>query len=127
MRTTTYLGFALALVAAAPALAGYRQTAPVTVTNNGDGSGSFSGALGDARASSDSTQYIGCAYGGTWGWCYAVDARGATAWCLANSAAQMSTIPLVGPSSKLTVYYDRTNNCTSIQVDNFSYTRPAAP
>jgi hypothetical protein len=129
MRTSACLGFALALVAA-PALAGYRQTAPVRITLNADGSGEFSGSLGDARASSDGVQYIGCAFGsgsGPWGWCYAVDAAGSNAWCLLNSAAQLQALGVIGSSSHLHVYYDRSFNCTSLQVDNFSYSRPATP
>jgi hypothetical protein len=129
MRTLTCLGFALALVAA-PALAGNKQTAPVSITMYSDGSGVFSGALGDARASADGNQWIGCAFGGgsaPWAWCYAIDATGRNAWCLANNAAQLQAVGAIGPMSKLTVNFDRTTNCTSIQVDNFSYTRPATP
>lgn len=130
MRTKT-LAIALALVAA-PALAGNRQSAPVTISFSPDGSGSFSGALGDARASGDSSQWIGCAFGaGTsnapWSYCYAVDAAGHNAWCYANNAPQLQVVGLIGPSSKLTVYFDRSGNCSSIQVDNFSYTRPTSP
>lgn len=129
MRTKACLGFALALVAA-PALAGYKQSAPVSITMNTDGSGEFSGALGDARASSDGVQYIGCAFGagsGPWGWCYAVDAAGRNAWCLLNSAGQLQALGAIGPSSHIRVDFDRSFNCTSLQIDNFSYSRPVTP
>src|SRR5206468_934308 len=97
---------------------------------NADGSGSFRGNVGDARASGDTVQAIGCASGGStvsWGYCTATAADGRGAWCLLNSAQQQQAVALIGPLSTVSVYFDKTNNCTQVEIDTFSYTRPVTP
>ena len=49
------------------ARAGFKESDAVWVVKNGDGSGYAGGSMGDARSSSDSTQYIGCTLYGTAG------------------------------------------------------------
>jgi hypothetical protein len=130
MHTPRSLGLLLALAAATPAFAGNKQTHPVSVTINGDGSGQFSGSIGDARASADANQFIGCSFTGSTvasGYCYAVDAAGRGDYCLLNSTVQQTAVGTIGPSSWIQVSWDARNNCEFVRVDNFSYNRPVAP
>ena len=127
MRTILALTVALA---AAPAFAGNKTTNYVHVTINADGSGEMSGSIGDARASADGTQFIGCSFTGSTiasGYCYAIDASNRGDYCLLNSAVQQQAVGMIGPFSWIDVQWDNHNNCTIVRVDNFSYNRPVTP
>ena len=125
----TPIALALALVAT-PALAGNKATAPVQYSLHSDGSFSFSGSVGDARASADGNQFIGCSFTGSTiasGYCYAVDALGRGNYCLLGTDPQLRAVATIGPMSWISVDSDARNGCINVRVDNFSYYRPVTP
>jgi len=130
LRTLTIPATALGLALAAPAHAGYKQTSVVRVSTNSDGSGTADGALGDVRASGDTTQFIGCSVTGATlmsGYCYAIDASGRGSYCLYTTNQQMQVALSIGPSSHVAFGWDKNYNCDWLTVDNFSYYRPVSP
>jgi hypothetical protein len=86
------------------------------------------GAIGSARASTDSVQYIGCSSYGTSGACVAQDATGSN-WkmCAWSSAAAAAAVHSIGPHSYIVFYWDTSGNCTNVYVSNYSYQLPATP
>jgi hypothetical protein len=94
----------------------------------------FSGSIGDARASADTLQSIGCAVGGgDWlaGQCYATDAAGDGRMCTFDAKAHPTLVQVLStltPYSVITVEYTTdTFNCNRITVDNASYYLPITP
>ncbi|HVZ71990.1 MAG TPA: hypothetical protein VHJ20_06405 [Polyangia bacterium] len=138
-------GGALALVAGVGGIvhAGYKVTPSAwEVSFSGSASsGSFAGALGSARASSDGYQYIGCEAGWfgpassavtatftptTYGYCYARDRSGNVRSCYlsAHSNDAMTTLSTINQDSYLAVsYFTVSGNvyCSSVWVDNYSH------
>jgi hypothetical protein len=108
------------------AWAGYKTTYSVFV-----GSGIAWGAMGDARASADSTTYIGCSRSGYPGsymiQCYAKNASGTYGTCAINDPAMASTVASITPSSYIFFEWNASNTCTYLSVDNASYLTPIQP
>jgi hypothetical protein len=124
------IAFAALALATTAAFAGSRSPQPVSVTLNADNSGSFRGNIGDARASTDANQEIGCTVGGStvlWAYCTATQADGRAAWCLLNSPQQLQAVAAIGPLSTVSVSFDKYQNCTQVEIDNYSYNRPVTP
>jgi hypothetical protein len=115
---------------AATAYAGRISTGPVGV------SGSFGyGNLGDARASADDQQMIGC---NTFGWaqttgpgyvfCWAVTAEGKQLACSKqDNASFVNAASAVGPASYISFGVDKEGYCDSLDVQNFSAYTPMVP
>lgn len=88
---------------------------------------SFSGSLGSARNSADTSQQIGCwAYSSGNGFCYGKDSSGATASCATSDAAMLASIKSVKGDSYVRVNYS-SGACTNVFVSNFSSFAPKAP
>jgi hypothetical protein len=124
----------LAIVAcaalASTALAGYKFHAnpPVLVTSS-----SGSGILGDARASANNIERIGCltyGYAGStsgYTFCSAVDAGYKNAACSSTNPSIVQAASAIGPASSITFRFDASGTCTSLDVQNFSEYTPMVP
>lgn len=119
--------FALALVLAGTTLtasAGLRVTSPVWIDHQ---ERIVMGAFGDTRATADNVQYISCVTGAFGiGSCAAVDATGRMGACSTNKPDQLATIRSLTQHSFIVFSWDKGGTCTSIQVQNSSYSNPAA-
>lgn len=119
--------FALALVLASTTLtasAGLRVTSPVWVDPQ---ERIVMGAFGDTRATADNVQYISCMTGAfSLGSCAAVDAKGRTGACSTFNPDQIATIRSLTQHSFIIFSWDERGICTSIQVQNASWSTPAA-
>jgi len=131
MRKTTIatmMGLAVVILAIGSIVhAGSRSTGFVHITPGSLANGS----LGDARASADPNQYIGCIVEGTPGpnWftnCLAKDSAGNTLTCqsfdptIAQAAQAISSISAV-------TFIVSGGTCTAVLVGNASYNRPMTP
>ena len=90
------------------------------------------GAIGDARASSDSHEYIGCATiaptsGSVYGWCAATDPTGHFVSCSWSTAEQAAAVATLTPQSWIYFLINTNGTCGEIAVENLSYYQPAAP
>ena len=113
--------------AATHALAVFKMTSTVVL-----GTGNFAGTPGDARASSDSMQYIGCVIAGrpsgVTGACSARNSAGVTRSCGFSSAGGFAqAVASISTFSNIAIWHDTGGNCTTVQVDNNSYNRPVTP
>jgi hypothetical protein len=103
-------------------LAGTKGTYSVSVSTT-----AFSGSLGSARNSADTSQQIGCwSYSSGSGYCYGKDSTGATASCSTSDAAMLTAIKSVKGDSYIRVNYS-SGACTNVFVSNFSSFAPKAP
>jgi hypothetical protein len=113
------------------ARAGLNYTQPVVVHRWPDGSGEAYGALGDARSSADSTQYIGCsvyaAAGYTTGDCYGRDSSGNWFGCSTLQSSFVQVAASIGGASSLRVAWNTGGDCTDLTVYNYSYNTPMVP
>ena len=97
----------------------------VRVHKYSSGSGYFYGALGSARNSSDSRQYIGCHVSNdNVAGCSARDQSGTSASCTTQISAQIATIKNVTDSSYVFASFGANGQCTSVTVSNRSYYAP---
>jgi hypothetical protein len=109
--------------------AGQKTTAFVSVDNNAE----FLGSPGDARASADNSQRIGCNVfankGSTpYGFCFARDAAGNSRACsMGDATAFTAALASMTPASLLVVSFDANGNCTGIEVSNSSNYTPMTP
>ena len=123
------LGLGVA-VGAPHALAGMKSSFPVFITST-----SFSGTIGDARASSDSLQVLYCnltAVQGTnvFGVCGARNAAGTQKVCNIDALMFPTFATVLGsitPITNLTVNYNASGMCTQITIHNGSQNRPSTP
>lgn len=119
--------FALALVLAGTTLtasAGRRVTSPVWVDPQ---ERIVMGAFADTRATADNVQYISCMTGAfALGSCAGVDAKGRTGACSTFNPDQIATIRSLTQHSFIVFTWDEGGVCTSIQVQNSSWSTPAA-
>lgn len=103
------------LLSSSAAVAGYKITVPVYVTDS-----SFGGAKGTARNSADTLQYIGCRDNGSNVFCVARDAAGVTKSCTATGATNIAVFRGSTDHSRLDVRFSA-GECTSIAQTNTSY------
>jgi hypothetical protein len=106
--------------------AGTTVTVPVTVLAT-----QAYGVIGDARASADSTQYIGCeVYGDASGAadaeCYARDSAGTTLYCTTSSPAILQAAASIGVDSYIQFGVTGTA-CSFLRVTKASLYRPKTP
>jgi hypothetical protein len=118
----------------ATCIAGAREVTRTVVVNTAERSAS--GQLAGARASGDSTQYIGCSVhssdsspsqdGGVFkmAFCYAKDLRGATAFCGTFDPAMIATLATVQGDSKVDFSWNANGDCTVITVAQTSLLEP---
>ena len=127
------VGFVVAATSGV-ALAGSKAPNPLYEVSVNTAQRQASGALGHARNSSDSNQYIGCStlassVGPTSGFCYASDAKNVYVGCAIPGAwsaliAQAQSIPSDG---FISFTWDAGGNCTSIMSQTTSYLAPKQP
>jgi hypothetical protein len=121
----------LAMLVAAAALApvsvwaGANLKREVEITDV-DGFGPFvTGSIYDARASNDSTQYIGCESSTTvgiptTGWCVAQNRAGRSVSCSTQDPAVIAAIRAVNSISFVRFQIDHLGNCWQVQALNTS-------
>jgi hypothetical protein len=113
---------------AVKAHAGFRAESPIYVSV---ASRYFYGALGSARNTGDSVQYLGCnvnsySAGASTVYCYARDANNVSASCTSTAAELVQQGRAVGPDKYISVSWDANGYCTSIQVTQNSFHPPKA-
>lgn len=87
------------------------------------------GALGQARNSTDSVQYIGCIMytwtdAPTWGICSAKDAAGHTATCSVFDTSLLDRVQNIKGDSWIKFEWDTSATCTYLEIYNTSYMAP---
>lgn len=117
------------LFLAVTALAGYKNTTTVYVdaTNR-----QAFGAIGAARSSSDSVQFIGCftasyANDDAYVACYAKNSAGTQVSCVSHDPQLVQASTASTSHSYVRFIYDASGNCTFIQISNYSYHSPLQP
>jgi hypothetical protein len=123
---------AVVLLSAGTAMAGARWAYPISISKNGDGSGSAQGSLADVRNSADQS-YIGCDVtvaptSSPYIYCSAYDSTNYR-WlgCSSNQAAFVSLASSISTSTMLWFNVDAQGSCTSIRVSNWSPLSIMAP
>lgn len=121
-------GFLTAMVAlgmaatTATALAGLKINSTVTVNTT---SRYATGALGSARNSADSVQYIGCSVtdsaGSAFVSCSARNSAGRFASCTSSDVGKVSAASSINSDSYIYFRYDSSGVCTYLSVSTFSY------
>jgi hypothetical protein len=126
------LAFASAASIVVPAVAGLKLSQPVQVFTTG--TKGATGSLGSARASSDSTAYIGCEVDGSTITtqtltmeCFASDAAGNFVTCGSSNPIYVTTASAMTANSRVTFYADANGNCIDLYVTNGSYNAPVTP
>jgi hypothetical protein len=119
------------LMAGTAAWAGLKETNLVSVYNDGL-TGTAYGSYGSARASADSTQYIGCtlrAYsnGTNRISCEARDANGNAGYCTSSSPGMVNAIMSQSGDAYLYFQWDETGTCTHLFVSTLSSQTPLQP
>lgn len=126
MKKAIIVGLTLlaSLVAAAPAFAGFRVVHVVTA----DSVARFGrGALGSARASNNSREYIGCSRAFDTVTCAARDGAGTTVTCFTSDPSMVATFSAITSSSFIFFRYDEAGVCTVLNVAQYSYYQPLTP
>jgi len=122
----------LALVATA-ASSGTVTPVAVTVQVNTNLSGAAIGAMGQARQSANSQEYIGCGIQKSqtttgsvtsYAFCQARNAAGVSGICSTQDAALMDAIHGIADNSYLSFYWNTSGQCTRIIVSTHSYFIP---
>jgi hypothetical protein len=93
----------------------------------GVGSNYAYGSLGDARASSDTNQSIGCQSYGTYAWCSATDSAGNSKACFTDRASDIAAIHSIGQHSYVYFSFTSDRNCSFVSVSNQSVYLPMTP
>jgi len=117
------------VLVATTAWAGYRASSPVGVSTT---SRFATGALGSARNSADSTQYIGCSLYSTStsevrAYCYAVDSAGTAGNCVTSDPHLVQIAAAVNGESYIMFQWDAAGNCIAIQRSELSFFPPKLP
>jgi len=90
-----------------------------------------SGAVGPARSSSDSSQYIGCSAsafpGGSQVFCEARDLSGTSVMCVSSDPSLIATAAAISSISNVNFSWDENGNCLSVSVGQFSFFEPMVP
>jgi hypothetical protein len=115
---------ALALVAVAGATrAGWRAGGTLSLSST-----SASGALGNIRNSSNSTEYAACSISSNGGarsaFCLFVDSAGVGKSCSTSDADLVNTIGTMVSDSTFYITFNASGACTSVAVSNSSYAAP---
>jgi len=108
------------------AYAGYAQPAPVTITDNGDGTFTASGDMWTARSSKSDFTSIGC---GTkklttdysYGFCQATDEDDQYVSCWTEDAHVLDAISAVNDTSYIRFDADTNGECVRIDVSSQSF------
>jgi hypothetical protein len=108
--------FVLSIGAAAHA--GSKEPWPVTVSTSSHWA---EGALGDARNSSDSNQFIGCSVNNGQAYCAAQDASGTYVSCVTTATSFLNALNSLNGGSALYFAYNTSGVCSSLIVYNYSY------
>lgn len=113
----------------ATAWAGYRYPLEVQIDTTNR---TAKGALGSARASTDSNQVIGCRITTAAGtspviYCYAVNAVGLKAECSSTDQALVTVASAITDSSLITFSWNTQGLCASLTVENYSSNPPLQP
>jgi len=116
-----------AVALAGTAFAGLRTYNQVSL-----GANYAEGGLGDARASANGTEYIGCrvgAYssGSSWAYCFARDQYGNTLSCTSFAPQFVTAAASIGPTAIIAFWTDGSGGCSNLQVTNASHGSPVAP
>lgn len=112
-----------ALAVSTAAVAGLHSEMEVTVRP--DPEFAFAaGALGTARNTPDSVQWIGCQSGGAYATCTAVDAKGLTGSCSTSKPAHLAAVHSLNGDSTIVFAWDGTGKCLFVDVRNGSYAAP---
>jgi hypothetical protein len=88
------------------------------------------GSMGDARRSSDTSQYIGCTMSGSstsrYATCYARDAVGHYGSCWTDDENMLRVVETIGPNSSFSFSWS-SSGCRSISITNDSRYGLVAP
>lgn len=116
-----------------PSYAGMKTPSPVSIYVSSDGSWTASGSFGDARASSDTKQFIGCsltldmnAFPGYTINCTAINSTGLTKICMSTRSVYIPVVQSVTDFSQLFIQGTPNGECLMIVVSNYSNYRPIA-
>jgi hypothetical protein len=116
---------------ARPVSAGSRSTPITFISSDPDGSGTASGALGAARNSASTTEYIGCTLwaqpGGTSTICQAEDAAGTSRYCYSAAQNFIDVVTAFTPDGYLVFSWDAQGQCTYLAMYNYSVWEPKLP
>src|ERR1043165_3759838 len=115
------------LVSVAPlAHAGFKAGFGVTVDQV---NGYANGALGTARNSADSNEYLDCyaTYGtGPAAYCAARDAAGYVVGCFTSDPNKVAALSSITSNSYISFSFDSSGTCTELAIENTSYYPPMA-
>lgn len=116
------------LGAVGTAFGGLQYSFPVDVNL---ASGYARGAMGDARNSADTVQFIGCYHSASAGSsvvaCEAQTASGAYKSCVTTDANMVASARGISAGSYIFFRWDASGACTGVHVTNYSWVRPSAP
>jgi hypothetical protein len=136
VKTASFAAIAASVLAlGGSAFAGLRDLRQVTAVRYSDGRAYGNGTVSGARLSADVTQWIGCSNytfttgTGEYASCSAKNSAGVFVNCAINSSqpgfwAIRDAIAMLSTNSDLTFSSDATGRCTSVSVQNFSYSIP---
>ena len=114
---------ALTMVGNNSAWAGTKSTPEVTIFALYGGGYQASGSRVGARYSSDTTQFIGCSmYTNGTTRCDARDKNGKTFFCITSDPKWFNVLQAVTDSSYFVLKVDSGGHCTTIELNNNSYT-----
>ena len=114
---------------AGQALAGYKSTNPVVVNTT---TKTAYGSMGSARASADTTQFIGCELVGGPGGpttvnCGARNSAFQVVYCSSTDPAVVAMAYGLTANSYLYFRADANGRCSYLNIDNASYEQPVTP
>jgi hypothetical protein len=133
MKRKVWLSAAAVALVSTVAIAGYVQPAPVTVTLNGDGSGTAFGDMVSARFAPDAVSVMGCGtrrfdngLGATsyFGFCQATDATGVQGFCSTTNPDLLDQMKATGDFSFVIFAWDVNGECTRIGFSTQSFYIP---
>ena len=134
MRTKQLIAVAMLGLGSSAALAGLVMDQPVTVTLNGDGSGSAAGNMATARFSKNDVEFIGCGVrridngaGGltVFGFCQAADAANVQGFCSTENPGLLQSIGDIDDFSFITFSWNAAGECRSIGTSTQSFYIPS--
>lgn len=131
---TLFVGVSVGVAFHRKAHAGANINATVSITNNSDGTGKASGAMGVARSSSDGSAAISCGIhsngptGSTWS-CNAQNANGSAGCNVDTTNGQWVTgflymTEMMNNDSYIMFQWDSNHTCTILRVENDSRYAP---
>jgi hypothetical protein len=104
-----------------------KTTAPVSVSQFSDGSWMATGSIGNARASADTIQYIGCsltlnskAYPGYSMTCIAINSAGLAKSCMTIDPIFIPVVQAVTDFSNFIIQGNSSSECIMVNISNRS-------